>query len=370
MARRLLLLLALGLLAPSAARAHPSWGIVVDAAGRVVFSDLETVWRVDASGRLAVVRAGVSGRHVHQITLDEAGNLYGADWSYDPPRWQSAVWRITPAGEFAYLLAPTYEPPRGLTVERDRAGNSYAVETDGAGNVRLLRRAPDGRLTTLAGGPAGFADGRGPAARFTSVTRLSAQPDGTLYLIDGGGALRRVSPAGEVSTLARGLDRFALADAAGERGYGGPMGLCVDARGAVFVADYSTRRVLKVAPGGALSVVGRAQPPWSPSGVAAGPGGELYVLEIGFEPPRTYTGPRVLRLVPDGRSDVLVEVGRPGRTGSELTKPADDADAQREDGEADAQSASRTHADGLVKLGLVVLGLGLLTASVLAKRRR
>jgi sugar lactone lactonase YvrE len=380
----LLLFLTLTLGAQAFVQAHPAWGIVVERGGHVVFSDLETIWRVDARGRLSVVRAGVSGRHVHEITLDEAGNLYGADLAYHAPRWQSAVWRITPTGEFAYLLAPTYEPPRGLSLIRDRAGNAYFVEADAQRRPLLLRRAPDGRISTVAGGAAGFADGRGQAAGFDGIGRMTVQPDGTIHLLDDG-ALRRVSPAGEVSTLARGLDKYRLEDTHGERGYGGLMGLCVDARGEVFVADYSTRRVLKVARDGATSTVMRAEPPWSPSGVAAGPAGELYVLEIGFEPPRTYSGPRVRRLGTDGRNDVLVEIGRRERESHERAKPPSGNDgsttqpeAQRGDAPDEARAAdalrarneSHARTDRLVKLSLVFLGVGLLAASALARYGR
>ena len=52
--------------------AHPAWGIVVDRNNQIYFSDLETVWRVDAQGKLTVFRAGVGGRHTHDLNMDEA----------------------------------------------------------------------------------------------------------------------------------------------------------------------------------------------------------------------------------------------------------------------------------------------------------
>src|SRR5215213_8702846 len=62
--------LALCSLLPAAAAAHPATGIVVDAQGRILFSDLETVWRLDASGRLNIFRPAVRGRHVHELSID------------------------------------------------------------------------------------------------------------------------------------------------------------------------------------------------------------------------------------------------------------------------------------------------------------
>src|SRR5688572_30589452 len=64
------------------AQAHPASGIVVDSKKQIYFSDLETIWRVDTSGNLTVFRAGVRGRHVHELAIDKEDNIYGADISY------------------------------------------------------------------------------------------------------------------------------------------------------------------------------------------------------------------------------------------------------------------------------------------------
>src|ERR671913_639806 len=46
------------------AQAHPAWGIALDRQGHVYFSDLTTVWKVDAQGRVSVFRAK-DNRHTH-----------------------------------------------------------------------------------------------------------------------------------------------------------------------------------------------------------------------------------------------------------------------------------------------------------------
>ncbi len=83
--------------------AHPAWGIVVDRHNQIFFSDIETIWKIDAQGKLTIFRAGVRGRHTHEINLDEDGNLYGVDNDYEPTtgRWISALWKITPDGKFS-----------------------------------------------------------------------------------------------------------------------------------------------------------------------------------------------------------------------------------------------------------------------------
>ncbi len=369
------LLLALCAVRVDVAHAHPAWGIVVDRAGQIIFSDLETIWKLDAQGRLSVVRAGVTGRHVHELTLDEAGNLYGADISYRAPEWISAVWRITPTGAFSYLITPTTNPPRGLSLIRDRASNTYFVEPNTAAqnSVTLLRRTPDGRISTLAGGRTGQADGQGAQAQFRALSYMTLAPDGALYMIDGG-ALRRVTLDGAVSTIARDLDKHAPEEKATGETYGGFMGLCVDAQGRVFVTDYPNRRVLQAQRDGRVSTALRARAPWAPAGVAVGRGGELYVLEIGFVPPRTYVGPRVRRLLADGRSDVLVEVGQTEHAaGTVAGRSVNDGGAATVADEIDADQNVAVASSGqrrAVKFSIVVLGLLLVAVGALVWRRR
>ena len=64
--------------------AHPAWGIVVDHQKQVFFSDLESVWKIDRQGKFSVFRQGESGRHVHDLSIDQADNIYGLDESYNP----------------------------------------------------------------------------------------------------------------------------------------------------------------------------------------------------------------------------------------------------------------------------------------------
>ena len=318
-------ILALVALLPAAAAAHPATGIVVDAQGRIHFSDLETVWRLDAGGRLAVFRPALRGRHVHELSIDSGGNVYGGDVTYEASigKWIEAVWRRTPDGrEETYLVAPTADPPRGVSVWRDAAGNTYYAEQDRHANreTLLLKRTPRGVLTTLAGGAYGHADGRGTAARFRSIGGLTFGPDGSIYLTDAGD-VRRVSTDGEVRTLAKGLEGLFPEDT--QTGYGGLMGLAVDAGANVYASDYGRRRVLKVAADGKVSRAARAEAPWSPTGVAVSKDGRVFVLEVGFAPPNVSSGPRVRELLPDGRSKVLATVGLRENAAARLTSSCD-----------------------------------------------
>jgi sugar lactone lactonase YvrE len=292
--------------------AHPAWGIVVDGQGQIYFSDIETIWKIDAQGKLTVFRAGVNGRHTHEITLDENNILYGVDNSYEPATQRSiaALWKITPSSEFSYVLAPTHNPPKAMTNWKDRAGNSYYVgQSDNTGReIFVLKRTPDGKVTTLAGNVKAGDEYR--QVVLFSVGGMAFGTDGTLYFTDNSN-VRKVTMDGRMTMLASNLPLENRAESPmPESPVTRLFGIAVDAQGTVFVADYGNRRVLKIASDGAISTVERAERPWSPTGVAL-KDGNLYILEFGFTPPSTYT-PRVRKLSPDGRIRLLATIGENG----------------------------------------------------------
>lgn len=343
------------------ARAHPASGIVVDAQGRIHFSDLETVWRLDAQGRLTVFRPGVSGRHVHELTIDAEGNVYGADVSYESQKWISAVWRRTPEGRETYLVAPTDNPPRGLSIWRDAEGNNYFVEQNNhtKRETLLLKRSPRGDVSTLAGGAYGHADGKGAQARFASVGGMTFGGDGSIYLSDGA-TLRRVSTDGTVRTLATKLDEKFADDTS--VGYGGLFGLTVDGGGTTYVADYGNRRVLKITPDGKVSRALRAESLWSPTGVVATHDGKVLVLEVRFMPVDIYTGPRVRELSADGSVRVLTVVGPKAKT-SARTTTAENATG------CSARGIASKYETNFAKIGRGIdayIGLGVIAIAALA----
>ena len=346
--------LALFALLPSAAWAHPPTAIVVHPRGRIHFSDLETVWRLEPDGRLTVFRPAVRGRHVHELSIDREGNVYGADITYEPStvKWIEAVWRRTPDGrEETYLVAPTADPAPGISIRRDAEGNTYFVKQDSKTNREtfILKRTPRGEVLTLAGGAYGHADGRGTQARFRNIGGMAFGGDGSLYLTDAGD-LRRIGMDGEVRTLAQGLEVQLSDDTL--TGYGGLMGLAVDAGGNVYVTDYGRRRVMKVTADGKVTRVVRAEAPWSPSGVATTRDGRVFILEVGFTPPNVYSGPRVRELLHDGTLKMLATVGQNAAT---LPSTGGDSSVQESVGVADRNNVERAL---WFYIGLGVIAIG------------
>jgi sugar lactone lactonase YvrE len=339
--------------------AHPAWGIVVDRNNQIYFSDIETIWKIDGQGKLTVFRAGVSGRHTHEINLDENGNLYGVDNSYESTteRFITALWKMTPDGKFSYLVAPTDNPPKAMTNWKDRAGNSYYVgQSDNTGReIFVLKRTPDGKVTTLAGNRKAGDEYR--QVVLFSVGGMAFGSEGALYFTENSN-VRKVAMDGTMTMLASNLavenrSESSMPESPVTRLYG----IAVDAQGTAFVADYGNRRVLKITSGGAISTVARAEQPWSPTGIAL-KDGNLYILEFGFTPPSTYI-PRVRKLSSDGKITMLATVGENGN-------PAV--------GESTSGGSSERSAGSQPSTPYVLLGLGVsifaLTIVIWQVRRR
>ncbi|MDQ6857523.1 MAG: hypothetical protein M3Z65_00840 [Chloroflexota bacterium] len=131
------------------------------------------------------------------LGYDGAGNLDIADWN------DGRIRRIKPDGTIeSYGTAP----PRPFGFAVDRAGNAYVVSNNVAG-TRIYRIAPDGTGTIIAGsgGLGGSGGDGGPAinAGFGSVTALTLEADGSLYLLDADHrVIRRIDPSGIVTTIA------------------------------------------------------------------------------------------------------------------------------------------------------------------------
>lgn len=104
-------------------------------------------------------------------------------------------------------------------------------------------------VKTIAGGREGYIDNVGEKARFHRPNGLAVGKQGSVFVADfGNSAIRRVTPEGEVSTIAGGR-RGALQDGlAGVATFLNPRGLTFDNDGNLYVADFGNNAVRMINP--------------------------------------------------------------------------------------------------------------------------
>jgi len=129
--------------------------------------------------------------------------------------------------------AAKFYNPRDLVV--DSAGNVYVTDFD-----TLRKVSPAGVVSTLAGvhGSPGTADGTGSGARFTGLVGMAVESSGNLLVTDGH-AIRRVTPGGAVTTVAGSVTTAGTDDGVGTLArFNTPQALSTDPAGNIYVVDY------------------------------------------------------------------------------------------------------------------------------------
>ena len=144
--------------------------------------------------------------------------------------------------------------PEGVAV--DSATNVYVADT---WNHTIRKVTPAGEVTTLAGlaGTIGSADGTGSAARFYYPEGVAVDSAGNVYVGDAyNQTIRKVTPAGVVTTLAGLAGSPGSADGTNSAArFDQASGVAVDTNGNLYVADWGNHTIRKVTPVGTNWVV-------------------------------------------------------------------------------------------------------------------
>lgn len=311
----------------AAARFNGPTGIVVGTDGNLYVADYFnfTVRKVTPGG-VVTTFAGAPIRSASQdgigaaarfsnpmgICADHAGNFYVADQTSETIR------KITPAGVVTTLAGSAGQwgdvdatgadarlsSPDSVAV--DSLGNLYVADTN---NNAIRKITPAGVVTTFAGGHGlfdiGSNDGQGTAARFESPVDTAVDSAGNVYVADEiNGTIRKITPAGLVSTLAGLAFAAGSADGVGSAarfgtvrdagGVNGPEGVAVDSAGNVYVADMMNNTIRKITPAavvttlagtagqsGSADGMGAAARFNKPSRLTVDSGGNIYVADWG-----------------------------------------------------------------------------------------
>jgi Repeat of unknown function (DUF5648)/NHL repeat len=243
--------------------------------------------------------AAASFTYMNGIGHDRAGNMYATETYTGLIRKITPAGVVTTytAGGYGYLDGPVstakFTQLRGIV--SDSQNNLFVADR---GNARIRKITPNGVVSTFAGGNPNnnYADGVGTAAGFFSPNGIAIDSNDNLYVTDGGGnTIRKITPAAVVTTLAGTGNVFGWGylDATGAAAkFNSPNGITVDAAGNLYVTEaYS--HIRKISPAGVVTTFAGGLSPSSlytdglgtassinqPSGITADSSGNVYVTD-------------------------------------------------------------------------------------------
>lgn len=177
----------------------------------------------------------------------------------------------------------------GVTVDRD--GNFYLVDN---GNHMVMRVAPGGMLTVIAGNGVPDVSGDGGGARAAAIRfpgQITIDNDGNLYFVDQD-RVRKISRDGIITTVAGGGSMRGEGVPATSAMFNDIGGVAVDAAGNLYLSDIQADRVHRVVGGRVTTFAGGGSSPGdngpataariiTPYGLAFDLAGNLYIAESG-----------------------------------------------------------------------------------------
>jgi uncharacterized protein (TIGR03437 family) len=306
-------------------------GLALGPAGDVYFSDYYSlsVWRLDSAGTTHFVFGpGTQNNPPERLLFDPTGRLYITS--------PSGLTRLEADGSTTSIPLQIF--PDALSFQPN--GTLYIAS---AGKPQAFRVNPDNSLTAVAGsGNYGFSNGCGSGsnpgvgdaltARFASADSLKFDSWGNLLIVDGFNSIvRQVTPDGRISTLA-GMPAGFSGDGgpASQAQFAGPRSIAFDAVGNLYIADTGNNRVRKVSADGMVhTVAGDGSPTAdldyacstqndsflnSPQEIAVDAAGNLLIADAGKH--------RVVKVAPDGTFTRFAGTGSSGTAQAVIGTPA------------------------------------------------
>lgn len=254
-----------------------------------------------------------------KTAFDSSGFMYVADASNHRIRKVSPAGVVTtfagsgsPGSSDGIGTAASFSGPNGVAV--DSADNVYVTDR---GNQTLRKITPAQVVTTLAGsaGQQGHVNGTGAAARFDYPNSVAIGPADQIYVGDYSGTIRTVSAGGTVSDFVGTPYNNGYVNGTGAAArFDADMRMAIDSNGNIYVADYGNYRIRKVTPAGVVTTLagsstrgyadgqGATAQFYAPYDVAVDSAGNVYVID-------PYNNFRVRKITPSGLVSTLAGSG-------------------------------------------------------------
>jgi hypothetical protein len=181
-----------------------------------------------------------------QLISDDLGNLYTLDVH------DFRIRKITPAALVTVVAGSGVRGFLNGKVDSARFGECSGIAADKLGNIfvadvdarRIRKISTLGIVTTFAGnGNQGLADGPAQSAEFFALGGITLDRDGNLFATDGS-RIRKITPAGQVSTFAGSTLRGLKDGPATAATFTDIAGLTIDGHGNLFVTDQDLIRMI------------------------------------------------------------------------------------------------------------------------------
>ena len=212
-----------------------------------------------------------------RIAIDRAGDLYVTDWTANTVRKITPGGVVTTIAGKAGVAGSAdgtgasarFDSPEGVAVAAN--GDLYVT---GSNDETIRKITPAGVVTTTAGkaGVDRYVDGTRAAARFDDPSSIAIASDGDLYVTEYNlDTIRKITPAGVVTTFAGKAGAAGSADGSRTAArFNNPSTIAFDSAGNLYVTDSGNQTIRKITPAGAVTTVaGKAGSLGSADGVGA-----------------------------------------------------------------------------------------------------
>jgi sugar lactone lactonase YvrE len=318
--------------AANRAQLNGALGIAVDSSGNLYVADTgnNRVRKIAAAGVISTIAgdgthnfSGDGGAAVNAQMYNPQGIALGAGGAVYVSEFArvrrfavgGAINTVAGTGVSGYFgdsggaASAQLNQPQGLAFD-PASGTLYIADT---ANNRIRKLMPNGNVALVAGtGTAGYSgdNGSATAAQLRSPEAVALDAAGNLYVADtGNGAIRKITPAGAISTIAGNGTQGYAGDGgpAAAAQFAFPRGLTVDASGNLYIADFGNGRVRKIANGAISTVAGaNSNSQMAPQGVAVDAAGALYIADF-----NNY----IWKVAPDGTATAIAGTGTSAYTG-------------------------------------------------------